>query len=346
MEIAVALGELRPEFAGDFHDRLHLRAVHFDAVHLVASGGQRVEIILAPEMLVHLAEDVERVAQNLVALEFRLGPVRRALLDFERLAVFQILAQTVHRLAEHAIGFALLHFKRANLVDKIVEDVAHVHRIEHAEAEIDRELQARLAGRGLDSVAVLEQQHAEAIEAGIFQREAILGLIHAETARAAGARGEEDVVIEDVLARDAFLFEELQILHQVADREISRIALPVVAEFLAELEGRHVGHRQLFAAITAALEDGANQVLMLPGEAAKQNGDPAALFGREGALDRLVEMRVAIQAGELSQANPFRRETLGDFTILLNLYEWCRHGSSLKELCKQCERFFDCARSI
>jgi len=214
-----------------------------------------------------------------------------------------------------------------------------VHRIEHAEPEIDGELQPRLAGRGLDSVAILEEQDAETIEAGVLEREAILGLVHAETARSAGTGGEENVVVEDVLARNAFLFEELEILDQIADREIGGIALPVVAIFLAELERGHVGHGQLFATVTAALEDRANEVLMLPGKAAKQDRHPAALFSGEGALDRLVEMGVPIEAGELSQANPLRRETLGDFTILLNLYEWCRHCSSLKELCKECDRF-------
>ena len=82
----------------------------------------------------------------------------------------------------------------------------------------------------------LEEQHAEAVEAGILQREAIFGFVHAEAARAARSGGEEDVVVEDVLARHALLFERLQVLHQVADGEVGRIALAVVAELLAELE--------------------------------------------------------------------------------------------------------------
>ncbi len=41
------------------------------------------EIILAPHVLVPFAEHVGGVAQNLVALELRLGPVRRALFDLE-----------------------------------------------------------------------------------------------------------------------------------------------------------------------------------------------------------------------------------------------------------------------
>ena len=49
------------------------------------------EIILAPHVLVPFAEHVGGVAQNLVALEFRLGPVGRALLDLERVAILQVL---------------------------------------------------------------------------------------------------------------------------------------------------------------------------------------------------------------------------------------------------------------
>ena len=138
------------------------------------------------------------------------------------------------------------------------------------------ELQAGLARGGFDAVAVLEKQHAEAIEAGVLQREAILGFVHAEAARAARSRGKEDVVVENLLPRNAFFFQKLQILHQIADGEVGRIALAVVAKFLARLERRHIGHRQLFAAISAALEHGADQVLMLPRESAKQESWSAA----------------------------------------------------------------------
>ncbi len=213
------------------------------------------------------------VAQNLVALEFRLEPIRRALLDFERIAIPQVVAEPIDHFAEHAIRLALVHFERTNLVDQVVDHIAQMHGIQHAEAEVDSELQPGLAGSRLDSVAVFEQQHAEAIEAGIFQREAILRLIHAEAARAAGAGGEENVVIQNLVARHPFFLQELEILHQVAHGEISRIALAVVAELFAGLEGGDIGHGQFFAAVAAALKDGANQIFVLPGEAAEQNRD-------------------------------------------------------------------------
>src|SRR6516165_9795636 len=131
-------------------------------------------------MLVHLAEDIEGVTENLVALELRLGPVGGALLDFKSISITQIVAESVHCFAEHTIGFALVHFKRPDLVDEVVEDVTHKQGVQHPEPEIDGELQSGLARGGLDSVTVLEQEHAEAIEAGILQRKAVLRFVHSE----------------------------------------------------------------------------------------------------------------------------------------------------------------------
>ena len=155
--------------------------------------------------------------------------------------------KSIDRLAEHAVGLALVHFERTDLVDQLVDHVAQVQRIQHAHAEIDGELQPWLAAGGLDAVASLKQQHAEAVEAGILQRKAILRLIHAEAARAAGAGGEEDVVVEDLLAGHAFLLQQLQIPHQIADGEISRIALAVVAELLAGLESAATSGTGIFS---------------------------------------------------------------------------------------------------
>ena len=50
---------------------------------------------------------------------------------------------------------------------------------------------------------LLEQQHAETVEARVAQRQAILGFVHAEAARAAGAGGEEDVAVDDFLLGQA-----------------------------------------------------------------------------------------------------------------------------------------------
>ena len=59
----------------------------------------------------------------------------------------------------------------------------------------------------VQAAALLEQQHAEAVEAGVAQRQAVLGFVHAEAARAAGARGEEDVAVDDFLLGQPLLFQ-------------------------------------------------------------------------------------------------------------------------------------------
>ena len=99
-----------------------------------------------------------------------------------------------------AVGFALVHLEGTDLVDELIDHVTEIESIQHAHAEVDGELQSGFAARGLDAVRLLEEQHAEAFEAGVLQREPILRLIHAKAARSAGARSEEDVVVDDLLS--------------------------------------------------------------------------------------------------------------------------------------------------
>ena len=42
MEVAVAFGDLCPEFPSDLHHRLHFGAVNLDLVHLLGSGIERI----------------------------------------------------------------------------------------------------------------------------------------------------------------------------------------------------------------------------------------------------------------------------------------------------------------
>src|SRR5580704_15353312 len=226
---------------------------------------------------------------------------------------------------EDAISFALLYFVGTNLIDQVVKDIAQVHGIQHAESEIDGELQPGLTRGRLNAIAVLEQQHAEAVEAGVLQREAIFGFIHAEAAGAAGASGEENIVVENLLARNAFLFQKLEVLHQVAHSEICGIALAVVPILFADLEGRHVRHGQFLATIAATLKDGADQIFVLPGEATKQNGDLVSLLGGKRTLHRAVEMVGRVQAGDLAQAHAFGGQSLFNLGIVFNLNQVSSH---------------------
>ena len=92
-------------------------------------------------------------------------------------------------------------------VGHFVQHVAAVQGVEDTEEEVDVHLQAGF-GVGLGEAAgLLEQEHAEAVEAGIAQGQAILGLVHAEAAGSAGAGREEDVAVDDFLLGKSLLFE-------------------------------------------------------------------------------------------------------------------------------------------
>ena len=73
-------------------------------------------------------------------------------------------------------------------------------RLDDGPEERRVQLEARLfARRLLEAARLLEEHDAEAVEAGVAERLAVLGDVHAEAARAARARGEEHVVLDDLL---------------------------------------------------------------------------------------------------------------------------------------------------
>src|SRR5579863_6084664 len=100
-------------------------------------------------MFVHLAKHVESVPQNLVALELGLGPVWREFFNLKRVSISQVFAKSIDGLAEYALSLSLLHLEGTNLVDQVIEHVTQMHGVQHAESEIDREFQPRLARRSL-----------------------------------------------------------------------------------------------------------------------------------------------------------------------------------------------------
>ncbi len=163
-----------------------------------------------------------------------------------------------------------VHLVGANRVGHFVHHVAAVQRVEDAQEEVEVHLQAGFGVGLVQAAGLLEQQHAEAVETGIAQRQAILGFVHAEAAGSAGAGGEEDVAVDDFLLGEALLFQALEILHQVADGEVGGIALAVVAVFLAGLEGPDVGRGHGFGAVAEAFQGAMDQLFVLPGEAAEE----------------------------------------------------------------------------
>ena len=175
----------------------------------------------------------------------------------------------VHALVELAVCFAGVDFVRPHGVGDFVQHVAAIQRVQDAQEEIEIHLQPGL-GVGLTQAAgLLEQQHAESVETGVAQRQPILGFVHAEAARSAGAGGEEHVPVDDFLLGQSLLFQALQILHQVADGEVSGIALAVITVLFAGLKRAHVGGGHGFGDVAEAFERTVDQLLVLPGKAAE-----------------------------------------------------------------------------
>ena len=211
-----------------------------------------------------------------------------------------------------------------------------MHGVQHPEPEIHRKLQPRLPRSRLDSVAVFEQQHSKAVEPRILQRKTVFRLIHSEPARATRTRREENEVVQDLLAREPLFLEELQVLHQIANGKIRRITLAVVPEFLSRLKSRYVRNGKLLAVVPAPLEHRADQVLVFPSEAAKKNGDAAALLSGKGALDWAVEVLRLVEPRNFTQACPFCFEALSNLRLILNPNEIRCH-----EFLRRCAKFFE-----
>jgi hypothetical protein len=64
---------------------------------------------------------------------------------------------------------------------------------------------------------------------------------------------------------------------------------------------------------------------MLPRKTAEQNGYLVALFSREGAFHRAVEVRGPVEASDFAQAGALGVEALFDFLIILDLHKIGRH---------------------
>ncbi len=124
-------------------------------------------------------------------------PDEFAHLSFEReVAVgLQHLVQIVHALADGGVGLALINLERAHLVAHVRDEIAHVHRVEDGEEEVHVHIEARFGLRLIEPAGLLEEHHAEPVKPRIAQRQPVLGFIHPEAARAARARGEEDIIV-------------------------------------------------------------------------------------------------------------------------------------------------------
>src|ERR1017187_4005391 len=312
VEVAIALGDLRPELADDLDHRLHAQAVHLDGGELLADSRQRLFVGVAVKLLADLGQrvDPDLPLLTLVGTDPLRHPLRQVFVVLERLAIAQQGAQLVDGRLKDFICPALLDFVRTDTVDHLVHDVAEVEGIEHAHAEVHRELQPGFARGCLHAVVLLEQEHAEPVKTGVSQSQAIFRLVHAEAARTTRAGGKEDVVVDDLFFRHPPSLQALEVLHKVANSEVRRVALTVVAVFLAELERRHIRHRQDLAAISAAFKHRLNYALVFPGQATEKNSHLAALFRSEGLFGGAAKMahRATVEAHHAGQARALLRQ--------------------------------------
>ena len=216
----------------------------------------------------HLAHLVERERQRRVVLE-RVGD--------------ELLARL-----ERAVGGAGLHLVRADAVAERVERVADQDGADDAPEERRVHLEAdALAGRLLEAAGLLEQQDAEAVEAGVTERLAVLGDVRAEAARAARAGRDEHVVLDDVFLRHAALAQTVEVLHEVADGEVRRVALAAVAVLASVLERvviRRVHREDLVADATQRRLD---EQVVRHRQAGHEDRGVLALIARELARDRV-----------------------------------------------------------
>ena len=135
-----------------------------------------------------------------------------------------------------------------------------------------------------------KRHDAEAVEAGVAQRLPVLGDVHAEAARAARAGGEEDVLLDDVLGRHAVLVAQRdEVLHEVADGEVRRVALPAVAELFADLEPLVRGALEHLHVVADAPDAGLDEVVVRHREAADEHRDLRLLRLGEGEVRHVLD---------------------------------------------------------
>ena len=314
VEVAVAFGKLCPKLTRDLDDGLHARVVHFDLAQALTGEAHRCEELLAVKVIENLTQRVADSLESVVLRQAARNPSRRTLKDFVTLPVLQKIAESIPDFLDRPIGRARNNLVGTDLVNHVVDHIAQVHRVELAHAEVGGEFQAGITGHSIDTMVLLEKQDSKLSEPRILQRHSILGLVGAEAARPAGSRSNKNVIGNDFLAGKTSCFLRPQELDEVADGEVSRIALAVVAILLAGLEGGHVGVRQPLEAIAAAAKHGFNEALVFPGKASEKNGDAVAFFRGEGPLQGAVEVLDGFldQPRSLLQPRPLRQHAASD----------------------------------
>ncbi len=291
--IAVSFRLLRPEFADHLDHGLDPQPVgfHLNSAQRLAGLGQGFAERSAVKMRPELARRVGHAIGAGVGVAGEKGThgPRRCFGELEARVGLQRAGYVFRHRFHRALRRAFMRLVRPQAAVQVVQQVSQDEGMQSIHSEIDVELEAAVPRCGLHAVVLLEAEDAEAIVSGCIQRGAELRFIHAEAAGAVGAGGEEQVVAHNLFARLGPL-QPPQILNQVADREVRRIAKTIAAVFFADLVRQAIRLGKPLCFQSAAPQHRLDHAFVLPGEATEQNGDMAALGGLKGCFFRTQEM--------------------------------------------------------
>ncbi len=231
---------------------------------------------------------------------------------------------------DRLVGRSRHHLVGADAVADHVQHVADQDRLQHRLEELGVHLEALLlAGGLLEAALLLEEQNAEALEARVAERLAVLGDVGAEAAGAAGAGRHEDVVLDDLLDRHLLVVAEPgEVLDQVADGEVGRVALTAVAELLAEGQRRVVGHVDRLDLVADAAERALQEQVVRHGQARDQQRRVRALAAGEGG--RVVVAPVLLAGFQAERGHLFDLELLQlGFDVDVDVRLGAENGESL-----------------
>src|SRR5208337_1892240 len=145
VEVAVSFGELSPKLSCNVNHRLNPQSVKLNLTKPVPTTPQGLGISSTVEVFANFTKGIQRVVQRLPASDGRCKPSRRTLQNLKYRPVAQQLEQFVHHPVQRAISFAGLNFVGAQVVGDFIGDVAEIHGVHGAHAQVHRKLQPRLA---------------------------------------------------------------------------------------------------------------------------------------------------------------------------------------------------------
>lgn len=167
IEVAVALGGVGPELAGDLDDRFGLQAIELDLVHVERDFSQWRRVLDRGQLVEKLDQDICGVELRFVVLGDQLTSFA---LDLGKLALLDCIAEKLQGLLENVVDLARRGFVGAKLVGELVEEVTHVDAVDQPQEEVGVELEPGFDVTLFEATLLLEEQHAKAIESSVTER--------------------------------------------------------------------------------------------------------------------------------------------------------------------------------